>query len=121
MGVPTQAKPVAWPGRAAKRPASGSDARLDDTPLDHLDRLVKRSVFPSRRQAIQIAIEEKPDRIARGRLTRECAKLDRDFEKSLAEEGVSEDLSAWPASKDRLEPLADRLGGELSCCGLSSS
>jgi Arc/MetJ-type ribon-helix-helix transcriptional regulator len=121
MGVPTQAKPVAWPGRAAKRPASGSDARLDKTTLDHLDRLVKRSVFPSRRQAIQIAIEEKPDRIERGRLTRECAKLDRDFEKSLAEEGVSEDLSAWPASKDRLEPLADRLGGELSCCGLSSS
>ena len=121
MGVPTQAKLVAWPGGAAKRPASGSDARLDKTTLDHLDRLVKRSVFPSRRQAIHIAIEEKPDRIERGRLTRECAKLDRDFEKSLAEEGVSEDLSAWPASKDRLEPLADRLGGELSCCGLSSS
>jgi hypothetical protein len=121
MGVPTQAKPVAWPGQAAKRPASGSDARLDETTLDRLDRLVKRSVFPSRRQAIQIAIEEKPDRIERGRLARECAKLDCDFEKSLAEEGVSEDLSAWLASQDRLEPLADRLGGELSCCGLSSS
>jgi hypothetical protein len=49
MGVPTQAKPVAWPGRAAKRPASGSEARLDETTLDRLDRLVKRSVFPSRR------------------------------------------------------------------------
>ena len=74
MGVPTQAKPVAWPGRAAKRPASGSDARLDETTLDRFDRLVKRSVFPSRRQAIQIAIEEKPDRIERGRFARECAK-----------------------------------------------
>ena len=94
---------------------------LEETTLDRLDRLVERSVFPSRSQAIQIAIEEKLDRIERSRLARECAKLDRDFEKSLAEEGMSEDLSAWPASKDRLEPLADRLGGELSCCGLSSS
>ena len=31
------------------------------------------------------------------RLARECSKLDRGFEKALAEEGMSEDLSAWPA------------------------
>ena len=31
------------------------------------------------------------------RLARECPKLDRGFEKALAEEGMSEDLSAWPA------------------------
>ena len=57
---------------------------LEETTLDRLDRLVERSVFPSRSQAIQIAIEEKLDRIERSRLARECAKLDRDFEKSLA-------------------------------------
>lgn len=70
---------------------------LEETTLDRLDRLVKKSVFPSRSQAIQIAVEEKLDRIERSRLARECAKLDRDFEKLLAEEGMSEDLSAWPA------------------------
>jgi len=51
-----------------------------------LARLVKKAVFPSRSQAIQIAVEEKLDRIERSRLARECAKLDRDFEKSLASE-----------------------------------
>ena len=61
---------------------------LEETTLDRLDRLVERSVFPSRSQAIQIAIEEKLDRIERSRLARECEKLDRDFEKSLAEEGM---------------------------------
>ncbi len=38
---------------------------LEETTLDRLDRLVERSVFPSRSQAIQIAIEEKLDRIER--------------------------------------------------------
>lgn len=70
---------------------------LEETTLERLDRLVKKSVFPSRSQAIQIAVEEKLDRIERSRLARECAKLDRDFEKSLAEEGMTEALSAWPA------------------------
>jgi metal-responsive CopG/Arc/MetJ family transcriptional regulator len=70
---------------------------LEETTLDRLDRLVKKAVFPSRSQAIQIAVEEKLDRIERSRLARECAKLDPDFEKALAEEGLSEDLSAWPA------------------------
>ena len=70
---------------------------LDATLLDRLDRLVRESVFPSRSQAIQIAVEEKLVRIERSRLARECAKLDQGFERSLAEEGMSEDLSAWPA------------------------
>jgi hypothetical protein len=33
----------------------------------------------------------------RSRLARECSKLDRGFEKALAEEGMTEDLSTWPA------------------------
>jgi Arc/MetJ-type ribon-helix-helix transcriptional regulator len=60
---------------------------LEQTTLDRLDRLVKKGVFPSRSEAIQIAVEEKLDRIDRSRLARECAKLDRAFEKSLAEGG----------------------------------
>jgi hypothetical protein len=30
------------------------------------------------------------------RLARECAKLDPDFEKALAEESVAEELNEWP-------------------------
>ena len=69
---------------------------LEQAMLGRLDDLVRNAVFPSRGQAIQIAIEEKLERMERSRLARECAKLDRGFEKALAEEGMSEDLSAWP-------------------------
>jgi metal-responsive CopG/Arc/MetJ family transcriptional regulator len=69
---------------------------LDEGTLDRLDRLVRQSVFPSRSRAIQEAVKEKLARLERSRLARECAKLDRVFEKALAEEGLSEDLSAWP-------------------------
>jgi metal-responsive CopG/Arc/MetJ family transcriptional regulator len=69
---------------------------LEQATLGRLDQLVRNAVFPSRSQAIQVAIEEKLERIERSRLARECAKLDRGFEKALAEEGMSEDLSGWP-------------------------
>ncbi len=69
---------------------------LEEGTLDRLDRLVRRAVFPNRSQAIQIAVEEKLERIERSRLARECAKLDPEFEQSLAEEGMSEDSSEWP-------------------------
>lgn len=70
---------------------------LEETTLGRLDQLVKEAVFPNRSQAIQVAVEEKLERLERSRLARECSKLDRGFEKALAEEGMSEDLSAWPA------------------------
>ncbi|MBI4445001.1 MAG: ribbon-helix-helix protein, CopG family [Acidobacteria bacterium] len=69
---------------------------LEKTTLDRLDQLVRQAVFPNRSQAIQTAVEEKLERLERGRLARECAKLDPTFEKALAEEGIGEDLSAWP-------------------------
>lgn len=69
---------------------------LEESLLDRLDRLVKEAVFPNRSQAIQVAVEEKLERLERTRLGRECAKLDPDFERALAEEGLSEDLSEWP-------------------------
>lgn len=69
---------------------------LDEGLLNRLDRLVSKAVFPNRSRAIQVAVEEKLERLERSRLARECAKLDPDFEKSIAEEGLSEELSGWP-------------------------
>ena len=69
---------------------------LDEHVLNRLDYLVKRAVFQNRSQAIQIAVIEKLERLERSRLAQECAKLDPKFEKSLAEEGLSEELSVWP-------------------------
>jgi len=41
-------------------------------------------------------VAEKLRKLERTRLARECAKLDPKFEKALAEEGMSEELSDWP-------------------------
>lgn len=69
---------------------------LDENTLRRLDNLVQQSVFPSRSQAIQTAVDEKLERFEKSRLARECAKLDPDLEQSLAEEGIEEDFSGWP-------------------------
>ena len=69
---------------------------IQDHLLDRLDRLVKARVFPNRSKAIQEAVKEKLARLDRNRLARECAKLDKKFERSMAEEGISRELSEWP-------------------------
>ncbi len=69
---------------------------LDEETVGQLDRLVAERVFPSRSQAIQAAVSEKLERLARSRLARECGKLDPSFERALAEEGMSEELAEWP-------------------------
>jgi metal-responsive CopG/Arc/MetJ family transcriptional regulator len=69
---------------------------LDESTLEKLDRLVKKQVFPNRSQAIEVAVVEKLARLEKSRLARECAKLDPTFEKALAEEELSEELSEWP-------------------------
>jgi len=69
---------------------------LDENTLEKLDQLVQKDVFPNRSQAIQTAVREKLKRLSRSRLARECAKLDPIFEKSLAEEGLSEETATWP-------------------------
>ncbi len=66
---------------------------LDESILERLDKLVKKQVFPNRSQAIEEAVTEKLARLERSRLAQECAKLDPTFEKALAQEGLSEDLS----------------------------
>jgi len=70
---------------------------LDPGVLARLDDFVKQAGLPSRSQAVEAAIEEKLDRLDRTRLARECAKLDPEFEKAMAEEGLGEDLAEWPA------------------------
>ncbi len=69
---------------------------LDKHVLHRLDHLVKKAVFRNRSQAIEVAVKEKLERLERSRLAHECAKLDPEFEKSLAEEGLTEELSRWP-------------------------
>jgi metal-responsive CopG/Arc/MetJ family transcriptional regulator len=69
---------------------------LDESTLTRLDRLVQKKVFPNRSQAIEEAVAEKLTRLEKSRLAQECAKLDPAFEKALAEEGLSEDLTEWP-------------------------
>ena len=69
---------------------------LDEHYIDQLDRFVSAHIFQNRSQAIQKAVEEKLARMKRIRLAKECAKLDQTFEKAMADEGLTEDLSQWP-------------------------
>lgn len=69
---------------------------IDENLLVRLDRLVKAHVFPNRSKAIQEAVQDKLAKIDRRRLARECAKLDREYEQAVAEEGVSLELDSWP-------------------------
>ena len=69
---------------------------IEDKTLKRLDSLVERRIYPNRSRLIQEAIREKLARIDRSRLARECAKLDTEYEQSLAEEGMSEELAEWP-------------------------
>jgi len=69
---------------------------LDEETLGTLDRLVVERRFPNRSQAIQEAVDEKLSRMSGNRLARECARLDPEFEKALAEEGLGAELAEWP-------------------------
>jgi Arc/MetJ-type ribon-helix-helix transcriptional regulator len=69
---------------------------LDEGTVKRLDRLVKSRIFSSRSKVIQDAVEEKLKKLGKGRLARECAKLDPDFEKRLAEEDFSAEADEWP-------------------------
>lgn len=64
--------------------------------LRRVDQLVAERRFPNRSRAIQEAVRDKLERLDRGRLARECAKLDRGLEQRLADEGLAEDLAEWP-------------------------
>lgn len=68
---------------------------VDEHAIAEIDRLVKEGVFSNRSQAVEEAVQERIAKIHRSRLARECAKLDPDEERALADEGyVSE--TEWP-------------------------
>ena len=69
---------------------------LDAELLDRVDDLVARREFRNRSQAIETALAEKLARTRRTRLARECAKLDPETEKALAEEGLAGSSESWP-------------------------
>jgi len=69
---------------------------IDDKILKQIDILVKSKYFPNRSKAIQEAVAEKLVRLEKNRLAKECAKLDPDFEQSIAEEGFSAEMEEWP-------------------------
>ena len=63
--------------------------------LKKVDFLVKERVFSNRSQAIQSAVEEKISSLDRNRLARECAKLDKTEEQSLADLGLAGETEEW--------------------------
>ena len=69
---------------------------LDKQSIGELDRLVEERVFQSRSQAVQEAVSEKLQRIKHTRLAVESGRLNPQFERELAEEGLAEEVKAWP-------------------------
>ncbi len=70
---------------------------LDENLLDDVDALVRRRVYPNRSRIIEQAVQEKLERLKKSRLADQCALLDPDDEKALAEEGMGEEVDQWPA------------------------
>ena len=69
---------------------------IDSELLAQVDHLVAQRVFPNRSKAFQEALQDKLIRMRRSRLARESAKLDPRMEQALAEEGIDQELAAWP-------------------------
>ncbi len=74
---------------------------LDGRYIGELDRLVDKNVFKSRSQAIQVAVSEKLLRMKRTRLAEESAKLEPAFERTISDEGFTEDMNNGPNIKRR--------------------
>ena len=69
---------------------------IDDNLLKQLDLMVESRVFPNCSKAIQEAVGDKLKRLEKTRLAQECAKLDRNYEQNMAEEGLSLEIGEWP-------------------------
>ena len=77
-------------------PKSKIAISIDKSVVGRIDILVSQQVYPNRSQAIEEAVREKFARLDRSRLSREVSKLDPAFERSMAEEGLSQDRIEWP-------------------------
>lgn len=69
---------------------------LDEGLLERIDLLVKKKVFPSRSRAIQEAVRDKIIKLNKSRLSKECAKLEPEFEQAMADEGLAAEAESWP-------------------------
>ncbi len=69
---------------------------LDADLLERVDELVAKQRFRNRSQAVEAALADKIQRLARTRLARESAKLNPKEEKRLAEQGLVDALDSWP-------------------------
>ena len=69
---------------------------LDAELLERVDELVAKQRFRNRSQAVEAALADKMQRLARTRLARESAKLNPQEEKRLADEGLADTLDSWP-------------------------
>jgi metal-responsive CopG/Arc/MetJ family transcriptional regulator len=67
---------------------------LDEELLRELDEVVAAGLYPNRSRAMEAAVRTQLQRMAGTRLARECAKLDPDEERALADEGM--ELETWP-------------------------
>lgn len=69
---------------------------LDSNLLERVDELVDRRRFRNRSQAIEAALANQLQRLARTRLARESAKLNPREEQRLADQGLAHDFESWP-------------------------
>lgn len=69
---------------------------IDEEIVGRIDTLIRQRTYPNRSQAIEDAVRDKLTRLERSRLATEVSKLDPAFERSLAEEGLSQDRAEWP-------------------------
>jgi metal-responsive CopG/Arc/MetJ family transcriptional regulator len=67
---------------------------LDAFLLNRVDELVAKQQFRNRSQAIESALAEKLERLAKTRFTQECAKLDPKQEQQIADEGATGEMSS---------------------------
>ena len=77
-------------------PVSKIAITIDKELVKEIDLLVKSNLFPNRSKAIQEAVKEKLERLKKIRLTKECSKLEPEFEQNMAEEGFSLEIDEWP-------------------------
>ena len=69
---------------------------IDSTLVKKIDALVEKKVFPNRSRAFQEAIAEKLIKLNKNRLAKECAKLDKQAEQAMADEGLFSEVASWP-------------------------
>ncbi len=65
--------------------------------LSRLDAWVQNEHYASRSEAIEQAVEAQLQRLERTRLSEQCALLDLDEERAMADMGFAQDTAAWPA------------------------